>query len=80
MYTSIFKGYVRIQSSVLLKKEKANSLSSHLTRGAAGTFGLTVGATGISFIISVLLARLLGAAGYGAVGNQKRLGCRAAAH
>lgn len=34
-------------------------------KGASGTFALKVAGTGLSFVISVLLARLLGARGYG---------------
>ena len=48
-----------------LGQEKIGSLRSRLTKGAAGTFGLNVAGTGLSFIASVLLARLLGAKDFG---------------
>jgi O-antigen/teichoic acid export membrane protein len=41
------------------------SLKSKLTKGTIGTFGLKLAAVGISFITSILLARLLGTKGYG---------------
>jgi len=40
-------------------------LSSLLIKGSIGTFALKVASTGLAFIISVLLARFLGAKGYG---------------
>lgn len=51
---------------MLLGKEERTGLYSHLVRSAVGTFGLKVASTGLFFIISVLLGRLLGTAGYGA--------------
>lgn len=44
----------------------SDSLRSYLVRGAAGTFGLKVAAAGFSFLSGLLLARVLGMAGYGA--------------
>src|SRR5215210_2097973 len=41
-------------------------LRAVLVRGAGGTFALKVTAAGLGFVASLLLARLLGAAGYGA--------------
>ena len=41
-------------------------LRAVLVRGAGGTFALKVAAAGLGFVASLLLARLLGAAGYGA--------------
>lgn len=41
-------------------------LAGYLLRGAAGSAGLQVAAIGFAFVTSVVLARLLGPAGYGA--------------
>ncbi|MDQ1274267.1 MAG: hypothetical protein QG591_2897 [Planctomycetota bacterium] len=41
-------------------------MKGSLARGASGTFGLKIVSTGLSFIIGLLLARLLGTTGYGA--------------
>ena len=41
------------------------SLRAHLVRGVFGTLGLTVLTAGLTFVNGVLLARLLGAQGYG---------------
>ncbi len=41
------------------------TLRAHLVRGVAGSLGLTVGAAALAFVNGILLARLLGAAGYG---------------
>jgi O-antigen/teichoic acid export membrane protein len=38
----------------------------HAARGAPGTFILKVGATGIAFLVNLLLARMLGLSGFGA--------------
>jgi O-antigen/teichoic acid export membrane protein len=45
--------------------EEARPLRDRLLKAATGTFGLRIASTGFSFITSVLLARLLGVAGYG---------------
>jgi len=45
--------------------ENARPLRDRLLKAATGTFGLRLAASGFSFISSVLLARLLGVAGYG---------------
>jgi O-antigen/teichoic acid export membrane protein len=47
-------------------KERQGSLRAALVTGAAGTFTLKVVSTGLSLLTSLFLARLLGAAGYGA--------------
>jgi len=49
----------------LFGKVGTDNLRSRLARGAVGTFGLKIGFTGLSFVVSVLLARVLGVAGYG---------------
>lgn len=41
------------------------TLRAHLVRGVVGTLGLTVTSAGLAFLNGILLARLLGAAGYG---------------
>ncbi len=43
-----------------------NQMQSRSAMGAAGTFLLTATFAGLSFVISIVLARLLGAEGYGA--------------
>ena len=52
--------------TLLLGRARWGSLRTTLVRGAAGTFALKVVATGLSFLMSFLLARLLGAFSYGA--------------
>ncbi len=42
-----------------------HSLRDYLIRGAGGSFALKLVATALGFILSIVLARLLGAAGYG---------------
>lgn len=51
---------------ILLGRQAQNTLQAQLVRGASGTFALKVATTGLAFIISIVLARLLGAKGYGA--------------
>ena len=41
------------------------TLRAHLVRGVAGSLGLTVAAAALAFVNGILLARLLGLAGYG---------------
>ena len=43
----------------------ASSLKSKLVKGAAGAFGLRLAYTGLTFLTSVLLARVLGPSGFG---------------
>ncbi len=45
---------------------KEENLRTHLIKDAAGTFWLRIVGTGLMFLASVILARLLGASGYGA--------------
>lgn len=47
-------------------KSIQDSLRRRLAKGAAGTFGLKIASTLLALLTSLLLARLLGAAGYGA--------------
>ncbi|VEP16059.1 Membrane protein involved in the export of O-antigen and teichoic acid [Hyella patelloides LEGE 07179] len=49
----------------LFAKEQQSSLKKRLVKGAAGTLGLRIAATGLNFLTSILLARLLGASGFG---------------
>lgn len=56
---------VRDLVQLLVDTNEPDSLKRTLVRGATGTFGLKVAGTGLLFLISVLLARLLGPAGYG---------------
>lgn len=44
-------------------------LRSHLIKGAAGRFVLQVGFSGLAFLNAIILARVLGAKGYGAFAN-----------
>ena len=45
--------------------EQENSLRSFLAKAVAGTFGLQVANAGFAYVSTLLLARFLGAAGYG---------------
>ncbi|NJK54956.1 MAG: flippase [Pleurocapsa sp. SU_5_0] len=57
--------YIQDLWQTLLAKEQHSSLKQRLIRGAAGTLGLRTAATGLNFITGILLARLLGASGFG---------------
>jgi O-antigen/teichoic acid export membrane protein len=48
---------------------KSGKVGTYLVKGATGTFVLRVCSTIVLFAVSVVLARLLGAAGYGAYAN-----------
>jgi O-antigen/teichoic acid export membrane protein len=48
---------------------KAGRLRTHLIKGAAGSFTLQIGFAGFSFLNAIILARVLGAGGYGAFVN-----------
>lgn len=50
----------------LCYKDKTSNLKNRLIRGAAGAFGLRITYTGLTFVASILLARLLGASDFGA--------------
>ncbi len=49
----------------LFGRSQASSLETRLARGAIGSFGLKISLTGFTFLISLILARSLGAAEYG---------------
>ena len=49
--------------------QPAGRLRAHLIRGAAGSFVLQVGFAGLAFLNAIILARILGAEGYGAFVN-----------
>lgn len=44
----------------------SEGLRKQLVRGASGTFGITVANTGLAFLVSIILARVLGVVEYGA--------------
>ena len=46
-------------------RDTSGSMKARVAKGAAGSFALKIVAAGLSFIIGVLLARLLGAEGFG---------------
>lgn len=54
-----------MQRHTLLYYARGTSLGARLIRAAVGTAGLRAVSMGLSFAIGVLLARLLGADGYG---------------
>ena len=47
----------------------SGGLRAHLIKGAAGSFVLQVGFAGFAFLNAIILARVLGAQGYGAFAN-----------
>ena len=49
----------------MASKEANNNLKHKLIKGAAGSFGLKIAASGLTFVISVIFARFLGTAGLG---------------
>ena len=51
---------------LLLGTEESVTLRNRLVAGAGGLLGLRIAFSGLSFLVSVLLARLLGTAGFGA--------------
>lgn len=57
--------YIKETAQALLGRGAQSSLRVHLARSTAGTFALKVASTGLGFLTSLFLARLLGAAGYG---------------
>ena len=48
-----------------ISQEPKNSLKQRLIKGAAGTLGLRVAATGLNFVTGIMLARLLGVESFG---------------
>ena len=61
------KGVQYLQNlwQTFLVKNNDSSLKQRLIKGAAGTFGLRLAATGLNFLTGILLARLLGASDFG---------------
>jgi O-antigen/teichoic acid export membrane protein len=57
---------VQDRAQPLFRPEAPSGSRQHLARDTAGTFGLRVATTALSFAIGVLLSRLLGTAGFGA--------------
>ena len=55
----------KIRSFLIFKLGQNNSLKSTLIKGAAGSFGVRIGASGLAFIMSILFARCLGTVGLG---------------
>ena len=60
------KRYFRELVQILLGKGRQDTLRAHFVRGASGTFALKIASTGLVFITSLVLARILLAKGYGA--------------
>ena len=56
------KGITRL----FLGRDESKRLKTHFARGSSGTLALKISTGGLVFLISLVLARLLGAAGYGA--------------
>lgn len=54
-----------VKNFILTALGKTGSLKKRLVMGAAGTFGVRIANIGLTFIISILFARLLGVSGFG---------------
>ena len=50
---------------IFTDKDSKNSLKNRLLKGAAGSFGLKIAASGLAFAISIMFARFLGTTGLG---------------
>ncbi|VAW52939.1 hypothetical protein MNBD_GAMMA05-1881 [hydrothermal vent metagenome] len=61
----IIKQHIHEILQTLRGKEGSDSITQHLVKGASGAFGINVGSNILLFILSVILARSLGAAEYG---------------
>ncbi len=57
--------YLRDLVASFFAKNKKSTLKQRLVKGAAGSFGLRITATILNFLTGILLARLLGASGFG---------------
>jgi O-antigen/teichoic acid export membrane protein len=57
--------YLQDLLQILLAKNNKSNLKQRLVKGAAGSFGLRIAATGLNFLTGIVLARLLGASGFG---------------
>lgn len=55
----------RWQSILALTRKGNDSLKSKIIKGVAGSFGLNIALSGLSFMISILFARFLGTVGLG---------------
>ena len=69
MIDFVFRSYTSVISQltgIILQGDQARPLRDRLAKATTGSFGLRVAGAGFSFIINLLLARLLGVAGYGA--------------
>jgi O-antigen/teichoic acid export membrane protein len=69
MIDFVFRSYTSVVSQLtgrILRGDQARPLRDRLVKATTGSFGLRVAGAGFSFIINLLLARLLGVAGYGA--------------
>jgi len=63
--TSRVKRRIKALVQIVFSRERDGGLRAYLIHGAAWSFALKIAATGIAFVISVILARVLGAGGYG---------------
>ncbi len=57
--------HIQDMIDLVLGKKDEGSLRAHLAKSTVGTFALRIASTGLGFLSSLLLARLLGATGYG---------------
>jgi len=60
---------VQVDSGTKTVPRPEGRLRAHLIKGATGSFILQVGFAGLSFLNAIILARVLGAEGYGAFAN-----------
>lgn len=63
-FIEYFEPYIQ-KLQTLFKIKKFTNLKDPVVRSASETFGLIIASAGLSFIIGLLLARLLGTTGYG---------------
>ncbi len=56
---------IKALTQILFNREEHSGLRSYLIHGASWSFALNIGSTGLAFITSIILARTLGAKGYG---------------
>lgn len=59
------KRHIKALLRIVFSREGHGGLRSYLVQGAAWSFALKIAATGLAFITSIILARTLGAEGYG---------------
>lgn len=65
MFTAQLRRHIKAMVQGLLNQEGQGALRTPLIRSASGIFILKIASTGLAFLTAVLLARLLGAKGYG---------------